>query len=176
VFPRKGSTWFDFYTDEPHRGGIIETVATRPDRIPTYVRAGAFIPLARPVQTTRDYSSARLDLHYWHDTGVRNAEGHLYDDDGHTAHAYQSGRYEIVRFTSRLADGRLEFGIAPETGVAATPAARTFALKVHNIAARPRAVQAGGKPVAWHWDAKKRLLEVTLPAVRSAPLQVVVTL
>jgi len=176
VFPRKGSTWFDFYTDEPHRGGIIETVATRPDRIPTYVRAGAFIPLARPVQTTRDYSSARLDLHYWHDTGVRNAEGHLYDDDGHTAHAYESGRYEIVRFTSRLADGRLEFGIAPETGVAATPAARTFALKVHNIAARPRAVQAGGKPVAWHWDAKKRLLEVTLPAVRSAPLQVVVTL
>jgi alpha-glucosidase (family GH31 glycosyl hydrolase) len=176
VFPRKGTTWFDFYTDEPHRGGIIETVAALPDRIPTYVRAGAFIPLARPVQTTRDYSSARLDLHYWHDTGVRNAEGHLYDDDGHTAHAYESGRYEIVRFTSRLADGRLEFGIAPETGAAAPPTARTFDLKVHNIAARPRAVQAGGKPVAWRWDANKRLLQVTLPAVRSAPLQVVVTL
>jgi YD repeat-containing protein len=176
VFPHKGSTWFDFYTDEPHRGGVIETVATRPDRIPTYVRAGAFIPLARPVQSTRDYSSARLDLHYWHDADVDAAQGHLYDDDGHTAHAYESGRYELVRFTSRLADGRLEFGIAPEAGAAATPTARTFDLKVHNVAARPRAVQAGGRPVAYRWDANRRLLAVTLPAVRSAPLQVVVTL
>ena len=81
-----------------------------------------------------------------------------------------------MRFTSRLADGRLKFGIAPETGAAATPTSRTFDLKVHNIAGRPRAVQAGGKPVGWRWDANKRLLEVTLPAVRSAPLQVVVTL
>jgi YD repeat-containing protein len=47
---------------------------------------------------------------------------------------------------------------------------------VHNIGGRPRAVQAGGKAVAWRWDANKRLLEVTLPAVRSAPLQVVVML
>ena len=81
-----------------------------------------------------------------------------------------------MHFTSRLADGRLEFGIAPETGTAATPTARTFDLKVHNIAARPRAVQAGGKALAYRWDAKKRLLQVTLPAVRSAPLQVAVTL
>ena len=107
---------------------------------------------------------------------MRGAAGHLYDDDGHTAHAYESGRYELVRFSSRLADGRLEFGIVPETGAAATPTARTFDLKVHNVGARPRAVLAGGKPVAWRWDANKRLLEVTLPAVRSAPLQVVVTL
>jgi alpha-glucosidase (family GH31 glycosyl hydrolase) len=176
VFPRKGSVWFDFYSDEPHRGGIIETVATRPDRIPTFVRAGAFVPLAQPVQSTRDYSTAQLDLHYWHDAGVTAAEGHLYDDDGHTAHAYESGKYELVRFSSRLADGRLALDIVPETGAAATPAARTFDLKVHNVAARPRAVQAGGKPVAFRWDAKRRMLDVPLPAVRSAPLRVVVTL
>jgi YD repeat-containing protein len=81
-----------------------------------------------------------------------------------------------VRFSSHLADGRLEFGIVPETGAAAMPTARTFDLKVHNVGGRPRAVQAGGKAVAWRWDANRRLLEVTLPAVRSAPLQVVVML
>jgi oligosaccharide 4-alpha-D-glucosyltransferase len=176
VFPRKGSVWFDFYTDEPHRGGIIETVATRPDRIPTFVRAGAFVPLAQPVQSTRDYSTAKLDLHYWHDAGVTRAEGHLYDDDGHTAHAYESGKYELVRFSSRLADGRLALDIVPETGAAATPTARSFDLKVHNVAARPRAVQAGGRPVRFRWDARRRVLDVPLPAVRSAPLRVVVTL
>jgi alpha-glucosidase (family GH31 glycosyl hydrolase) len=176
VFPRKGSVWFDFYTDEAHRGGIIETVATRPDRIPTFVRAGAFIPLAPPVQSTRDYSTAKLDLHYWHDAGVTASQGHLYDDDGRTAHAYESGKYELVRFASRLADGRLDLTIAPETGAAATPTARTFDLKVHNVAAKPRAVRAGGKPVAFRWDAQRRVLDVPLPAVRGAALEVAVTL
>lgn len=176
VFPRRGSVWFDFYTDEIHRGGVIETVATRPDRIPTFVRAGAFVPLAQPVQSTRDYSTAKLDLHYWHDAAVTSASGHLYDDDGATAHAYESGKYEIVRFASRVADGRLELTVTPETGKAATPMARTFDLKVHNVATRPRAVFAGGKAIKFRWDAKRRLLDVPLPAVRSAPLQVVVTL
>jgi alpha-glucosidase (family GH31 glycosyl hydrolase) len=176
VFPRKGSVWFDFYTDEAHRGGIVETVATRPDRIPTFVRAGAFVPLAPPVQSTRDYSTAKLDLHYWHDAGVTASQGHLYDDDGRTAHAYESGKYELVRFSSRLADGRLDLTIAPETGAAATATARTFDLKVHNVASKPRAVRAGGKPVAFRWDAKRRLLNVPLPVVRGAALEVAVTL
>jgi alpha-glucosidase (family GH31 glycosyl hydrolase) len=176
VFPRKGSRWFDFYTDAPHRGGIIETVATRPDRIPTFVRAGAFVPLAPPMQSTRDYSTAKLDLHYWHDAGVTRAEGHLYDDDGRTPHAYEAGKYELVRFSSRLADGRLTLTIAPEIGAAATPTARTFDLKVHNVAARPRAVRAAGRALAFRWDARRHVLDVPLPAVRSAPLEVVVTL
>jgi alpha-glucosidase (family GH31 glycosyl hydrolase) len=175
-FPRKGSVWFDFYTDEPHHGGILETVATRPDRIPTYVRAGAFIPLAQPVQSTRDYSTARLDLHFWHDARVTQAEGHLYDDDGHTAHAFEAGKYELVRFSSRFADGRLAVTVAPETGSAAAPTARAFDLKVHNVAAKPRAVQVGGKTIAYRWDAKRRVLDVRLPAVRTAALQVLVTL
>jgi len=175
-FPRKGSVWFDFYTDEPHHGGILETVATRPDRIPTYIRAGAFIPLARPVQSTRDYSTAKLDLHYWHDAGVGQAAGHLYDDDGHSAHAYEAGKYELVRFASRFADGRLALTVAPEPGAAATPTTRTFDLKVHNVAARPRAVRAGGKAVAYRWDANRYLLDVKLPAVRTEALEVVVTL
>jgi oligosaccharide 4-alpha-D-glucosyltransferase len=49
-FPHPGSTWFDFYTGQAHRGGIIETVPTVREHIPTYVRAGAFVPLAAPVQ------------------------------------------------------------------------------------------------------------------------------
>jgi alpha-glucosidase (family GH31 glycosyl hydrolase) len=175
-FPHKGTTWYDFYTDAAHRGGIIETVATVPDHIPTYVRAGAFVPLARPMQSTRDYSSRALDLHYWHDDMVAASAGKLYDDDGHTAHAYEAGKYELVRFTSRYADGRLEIGVAPELGAHATATPRSFALKVHNVARRPRAVQAGGKSVPFAWDARRHVLAVQLPAVTDRPLQVAVTL
>jgi hypothetical protein len=128
------------------------------------------------VQSTRDYSTATLDLHYWHDAGVTQAQGHLYDDDGHTAHAFEAGKYELVRFSSRFADGRLALTVTPEPGAAGTPTARTFDLKVHNVAAKPRAVLAGGKAVAYRWDAQRRVLDVKLPAVRTDALQVIVTL
>jgi oligosaccharide 4-alpha-D-glucosyltransferase len=168
--------WFDFYTDQPHRGGIIEVVPTVREHIPTYVRAGAFVPLAAPVQTTRDYSTRQLDLHYWHDAAVATAEGSLYDDDGATPGAYDAGKYERVRFSATARQGRLEIVLAPETGAAATATARSFVLKVHNVGTKPRAVEAGGTALAHGWDAQRRLLEVKLPVLQGAPLRVDVAL
>jgi alpha-glucosidase (family GH31 glycosyl hydrolase) len=162
-FPVKGSTWFDFYTDTPHRGGIIEVVPTLPDHIPVFVRAGAFVPMARVVQSTRDYSTRHIELHYYHDASIASATGKLYDDDGETAQAWEKGQYEIVRFASRLGDGRLELSLDTETGNNYAPAARTFALKVHNVARRPRAVSVGERPAAFRWDARRKLLEVAVP-------------
>jgi oligosaccharide 4-alpha-D-glucosyltransferase len=49
-------------------------------------------------------------------------------------------------------------------------------LKVHNVAAKPRAVVAGGKTLPFSWDARRSLLEVKLPILRTAPLQVAITL
>jgi len=175
-FPDKGSVWFDFYDDQSHRGGITEVVATVPGHIPTYVRAGAFVPLAKVVQSTRDYSTRALDLHYYHDATVSSSSGQLYDDDGRTPNAFEAGKYELVRFSSRADGDRLEIGLQPETGSAYTASLHSFALKVHNVARKPRAVQVGGKALAFRWDAKKRLLEVALPALRQAPVQVAIAL
>jgi alpha-glucosidase (family GH31 glycosyl hydrolase) len=175
-FPDKGSTWFDFYDDQPHRGGITEVVTTVPGHIPTYVRAGAFVPLAKVVQSTRDYSTRALDLHYYHDATAASSSGQLYDDDGRTPNAFEAGKYELVRFTGRFDADRLEIGLQPETGASYVASSHSFALKVHNVARKPRAVQVGGKALAFRWDAKKRLLEVALPSLRQAPMQVTITL
>jgi alpha-glucosidase (family GH31 glycosyl hydrolase) len=175
-FPDKGSTWFDFHTDEAHRGGITEVVKPVADHIPTYVRAGAFVPLAKVVQSTRDYSTRALDLHYWHDAGVKSSSGQLYDDDGKTPNAFDAGKYELVRFSSRLDDGKLEIALQPETGASYGPSSHAFALKVHNVTRRPRAVQVDGKAQVFHWDARRRLLEVNLPALRQAPMAVAIAL
>jgi alpha-glucosidase (family GH31 glycosyl hydrolase) len=169
-------TWFDFYDDQPHRGGITEVVTPVAGHIPTFVRAGAFVPLAKVVQSTRDYDSRALELHYWHDAGVANASGQLYDDDGKTADAYAAGKYELVRFSSRLDAGRLEIGLQPEAGAAVTASSRSFTLVVHNVARKPRSVQVGGKSLAYRWNPQRRLLELALPALREAPMQVAITL
>src|SRR5205814_145435 len=95
-FPAR-SAWFDFYSDARHQGGATEAVALAADHIPVYVRAGAFIPLAKVVQTTRDYSTKNIELHYYHDDSVKAGSGKLYDDDGETAQAYEQGKYELLR-------------------------------------------------------------------------------
>jgi alpha-glucosidase (family GH31 glycosyl hydrolase) len=164
-FPNKGSVWFDF-----------EVVATAPDHIPTYVRAGAFVPLAKVVQSTRDYSTRALELHYWHDASVDASSGQLYDDDGKTRGAFEAGKYELVRFSSRADGGKLVIGLQPEAGPSTSPSTHSFALNVHNVARKPRSVQAGGKALDFRWNAQRRLLEVALPLLRQAPMEVAITL
>jgi alpha-glucosidase (family GH31 glycosyl hydrolase) len=89
-FPRTGA-WFDFYSDARHAGGSTETVAVVLEHIPVFVRAGAFIPLAPPMQSTCAYTGERLDLHYYHDPSVSCAAGKMYHDDGETPDAYARG-------------------------------------------------------------------------------------
>jgi oligosaccharide 4-alpha-D-glucosyltransferase len=136
--------------------------------------------MAKVVQTTRDYTGRQIDLHYYHDASVKTSSGKLYDDDGETAGAFAAGKYEIVRFTSKLAeaDGKaqLEIGFATETGKAMTAVPRGFSLKVHNVAAKPRAVTVDGRAVRFVFNAQQHLLEVPVAAKAGQAAQVVVTL
>jgi alpha-glucosidase/oligosaccharide 4-alpha-D-glucosyltransferase len=175
-FPNRDSVWFDFHTDAVHRGGVLEIVKPEEAHIPVFVRAGAFVPMAKVVQTTRDYTGRQIDLHYYHDASVAASGGKLYDDDGETAGAFEQGKYEIVRFASRYAAGRLEVAFETETGKDYVPAERGFSLKVHNVQARPRSVTLDGRAVAVNWNAKHKLLDVTVPARRQLKAKVAIVL
>ncbi|QGZ39432.1 alpha-glucosidase/oligosaccharide 4-alpha-D-glucosyltransferase [Pseudoduganella flava] len=161
-FPTKGSAWFDFHTGERHKGGILETVPVTAERIPVYVRAGAFVPMTPVVQSTRDYTGRAINLHYWHDAGVTASQGMLYDDDGATADAWRKGRYEIARFTSAAHPAALEIAIATETGSAMAPVVRAYTVHVHGVA-KPKRVLLDGRAVPSSWDGKQRVLKVALP-------------
>jgi oligosaccharide 4-alpha-D-glucosyltransferase len=175
-FPNAASVWFDFHTDAMHRGGILEIVKPEEDRIPVFVRAGAFIPLAKVVQTTRDYTGREIDLHYYHDASVAAAQGKLYDDDGETADAFEAGKYEIVRFASTFAGNALTIDFATETGKQSVAAPRGFALTVHNVQAKPRAVMIDGRAVRSTWNAQRKVLEIAVPARVSQAAKVTITL
>jgi hypothetical protein len=157
VFPGR-SAWFDFYSGQRHQGGSTATVPLVLDHIPLFVRAGAFIPMSEPIASTRDYSSARIALHYYHDTSVTAASGKLYDDDGTTPEAYEKGRYELMHFTSSYHPSALSFAFFTEVGRAAKPRARRFDMSVHQVAARPRGVAVDGKRVAFRWQPEAQLL------------------
>ena len=175
-FPNKGSVWFDFYSDKPHRGGITEALQVVKEHIPVFVRAGAFIPLAKVVQSTRDYSTRHIELHYYHDASVSAASGKLYDDDGETAQAWEQGKYELAHFSSAAAKGELTLKLRSESGKAWKAQPRSYALQVHNVAARPKRVMLDQRAVQSRWDGKRKVLTVDLPVQTGGERTVSITL
>ncbi|MBB3117929.1 TIM-barrel domain-containing protein [Pseudoduganella violacea] len=171
-----GSAWFDFYNDQRHGGGITEALGVVPEHIPVFVRAGAFVPLAKPAQSTNDYSARQIDLHYYHDQSVSASSGKLYDDDGATAQAYEQGKYELVRFASSLQGRELLLSLETETGRAAQVAERGYNVSVHNVAARPQRVLLDGRAVKFSWNAARKLLQVSVPARRQLSAKLAVSL
>jgi len=170
------AAWFDFYTGERHAGGGSKTVPLVASHIPVYVRAGAFIPMTAVVQTTRDYNTRHIALHYYHDASVAAGSGQLYDDDGTTAQAYEQGKYELLQFTSALKGRTLTLNVASAMGKQQTRQPRAFDVSVHNVAKKPARVTVDGKTAAFAWDAAGKLLTVALTANAAAARSVVVTL
>jgi oligosaccharide 4-alpha-D-glucosyltransferase len=174
-FPRT-SAWFDFYSDARYAGGSTETIAVVPEHIPVFVRAGAFVPLAPPMQSTDGYTGARLELHYYHDPSVSSATGRMYEDDGETPDAYARGRYELLHFAGSFVRDQLALSITSELGSEQARPMRAIALTVHRVAARPQAVLIEGEEAPFRWDGARMLLRVELPPERRALRTVVLRL
>ncbi len=125
--------WFDFADDTRYVGGTPVAIDLQDDRIPVFVRAGSFVPMADVVDSTDDYSSARLLLHYYADSSVPAARGHMYDDDGRSRTSLRDGRYEILGFEAAHTDQALAITLTRAGGdYAGRPSSRELELVVHN--------------------------------------------
>ncbi|MBK6623158.1 MAG: DUF5110 domain-containing protein [Saprospirales bacterium] len=96
----ENADWFNYWTGEAFEGGREIEVPVDIDNIPVFVKIGAFIPMVPPFQSTKDYGSSKLILHYYHDTSVGQSEGYMYEDDGHTKEAYLTREYELLKFSA----------------------------------------------------------------------------
>jgi alpha-glucosidase (family GH31 glycosyl hydrolase) len=174
--PATSPAWFDFHTGRRYDGGITAVVPVTLDHIPVFVRGGAFIPMVQPVQTTRDYSTRKLELHYWHDPAIASGSGKLYDDDGATPDAYGKGLYEIVRFASTVKGKELAITMASETGAHTPRQERSVVLTVHNIAAKPARVLVDGKPASFTWNALTHQLQLDVGMAKRASAAIAIAL
>lgn len=162
VYFPAGSTWLDFYTGRQYQAGTTAIVAVDEDHIPVFVRAGSFIPMTQVIQNTRDYSSSRLELHYYHDAAVATSSGKLYDDDGETANAYEKGRYTLLHFKSVANKRKLSIHLSTQLGNHAQAMDRDVAVQVHHIATRPVEVRLQNMTLPFEWDESQNLLSVNV--------------
>jgi alpha-glucosidase (family GH31 glycosyl hydrolase) len=131
-FPGNGN-WFDFYSGKKHEGGTRDSISVSQDHIPTYVRGGAFIPMAKPMQTTANYSADILEVHYYFDQEIEESSSYLYHDDGKTPHSFENGQYEIIKFESNLSGDSLNLRIEKEDWENSTTAVRIVEIRVENL-------------------------------------------
>ncbi|WP_298509270.1 TIM-barrel domain-containing protein [uncultured Kordia sp.] len=162
VYFPKDAVWFDFETDEKVLGGQTKMVNTKENSIPVYVRGGAFIPIANPMQTTAAYNPNVVQLHYYHDESISESERKLYNDDGETKNAYEKGMYELLTFESEFGNNRLLIELEAEIGKNYASSTKEMEVIIHNIQKKPRKIKFRGKRVKFDWNNTYKTVKFTI--------------
>lgn len=162
VYFPKNNVWFDFYTDEKFEGGQTKAIQTKENYIPTYVRAGAFIPMAKLVQSIDNYNASSLDVHYYYDESVITSTSQLYNDDGLTPNAFEKGNYELLQFESELEKGNLEIEFESIIGSQYTSNDKQINLTIHNINKSPKRIKVNNKKADFNWNELSKTLIIPI--------------
>jgi oligosaccharide 4-alpha-D-glucosyltransferase len=165
-------TWFDYWDGTRYDGAQSVSIPVTLETIPVLVRAGSFIPMIDDIQTTQDYSSENLSLHYYADASVPEASGMMYEDDGESRLSLPSGEHEILHFESTQDGNSLRIGLRRDGGeYDGMPGRRQLKLVIHNWLADVGQIRFGEQQIELmrrvpkraagsHYDADTKTLTV----------------
>lgn len=141
------SNWVNFYTGEVIAGGQAKTIDLVETHIPTFVRLGAFIPMAGLMQSTKDFDPNTFELHYYHDPSLEESETEFYIDDGENVSPLEHENYEILEFEAEIEGKWLELDFEAETEENYTSEEKHIQLFIHNFKSTPKKIKVNGKNV-----------------------------
>ncbi|MEM8817321.1 MAG: TIM-barrel domain-containing protein [Pseudomonadota bacterium] len=148
--------WFDFWSGDRVEGGAAHEVPVSLSSIPVFVRAGSFVPMVDAVQTTADYSSERLTLHYYADETISSASGYMFEDDGESRGSLDAGEYELLHFEAARSQDELTLSFSREGGdYTGRPERRELTVVIHNWSGDAGDIRFNGRlvPVLQSWPA-----------------------
>ncbi|WP_299273117.1 TIM-barrel domain-containing protein [uncultured Psychroserpens sp.] len=157
VYFPNDNIWFDFYTDERIEGGQTRTVATKENSIPTYVRAGAFVPMTEAMNSTKNLDSNKIQLHYFHDDSVTQSKRKMYSDDGKSTDNIQTKEYEILEFQSKRKGNKLRFELRHKININ-YKSSKLIVLTIHNIIKKPKKIKINGETVLVGWNDETKMI------------------
>jgi len=133
--------WFDYFSGDKHHGNQTVEITTSLETLPVLVRAGSFIPMIDDIQSTKDYDSSKLTLHYYADKSVKVSHYEMYEDDGEMFQANVQGLFELLSFKASYNDKQLSFDLSHKgSGYTDMPTKRQMTLVVHNWQYKPSKV------------------------------------
>jgi alpha-glucosidase (family GH31 glycosyl hydrolase) len=154
------SNWFDFYTNQKYDGGITAIINIQENYIPTFVRGNSFIPMTKLVQTTQDYNSKDLDLHFYYD-GRKTSREQLYFDDGKTPSAnLDTRKNEILVCESDFTKDTFKIKLTSiSENTELISAGKTGAIILKNYPLKPKNILINSKKVPFIYNKKTDILE-----------------
>jgi len=140
-------TWFNFWSEQRYQGEQNVTIAAPLDQTPVLVRAGAFIPMVDSVQSTKDYNTEHLILHYYADTSVKSSSSVMYNDDGQDPNSLTNADYESLTFSATQRDEKLLFDLQQHGQFVKMPVTRQLSLVIHNYQSNAAKITVDSKLV-----------------------------
>ncbi len=161
------ANWVDFYTDSIIKGGTTAIVQLSIDHIPTYIRAGAFIPMAEKMKATEDYGTANIDIHFYYNETLNNSSGQLYEDDGITPNNFETKRYRLLsmNFQKNGSSRKIQFNIVND-GIENNPT-KSYNLIIHGVKKAPKKVLFDKKKRKFTYNSKTKTLSIPLNLLNS---------
>jgi len=139
--------WFDYFNGTRYQGGQTIEVPVTLETIPVMVGAGSFVPKVEVTQSSDDYSSENLELHYWHDDSIGHARGKMFEDDGTTRQAHESGQFEQLDFAAGFDNGQLAFHLSRSGAYPGMPESRRLDLVIHHAPENLESVVVDGQRI-----------------------------
>lgn len=111
------------------------------DRIPVYVKAGAFIPMAKKgIQSTEQYRDDEVEIHFYYDPSVTSSSGQWFVDDGKTPQDFTSTCYTNYRFSYNKSFGNAAIINVVASAPTCKPFPSAVTLVIHNLDEIPRVI------------------------------------
>lgn len=161
VYFPKSSDWFDFYNGQFYKGGINQNIENQESHIPTFVRAGSFIPMSKNIKNTDFYQSNQMEIHFYHHDEIENGNGSFSFDDGMSTHTIANEKF-VTLFCDYVKESKskiFNFEMNLGKGLNLTNERyMTIDLHIHHINKKPKRVLYNGKEIKSTFDKKNNKL------------------
>jgi len=87
--------WIDFQTGVAYAGNARKDFPVTIENIPVFVKAGSFIPMAKPVTSTDYYQAGEYFIKYY---PSGKSEFIQYEDNGLDSKSLSEGKYELITY------------------------------------------------------------------------------
>lgn len=137
-------------------------ITVQNDNIPVFVKAGSFIPMSNPIQSSEEYKTENVILHFYDHPSVSKSEGMWYEDDGLTADAYEKGMFNLLKIENNRSKKSSEIAFNLKKGIEQMQLISSFKFEVHFSENPPKKVKVNGKRTKVEVNVNKNYFSVPL--------------
>jgi alpha-glucosidase (family GH31 glycosyl hydrolase) len=165
-FPKK-DIWFDFYTGEridlrtdyTDENCLQEkTVKVELSHIPTFVKAGSFIPTVSGLMNTDQYEEKIVDINFYYDDQIQLSNGMLYEDDGKSKVVNNEYNQLDMVFTSKKKLKHIF--INAHIGYNSTTSVKNYNIIIHNLDHGIKKCKWNRATIPFSTDSKRNVLRI----------------